>query len=394
MEALQADIARRIKKRSRADSDSENSTNHLDNVKKRARHAYKPRPSVSLSQIPPILGPNTHVTSSTTSSSTLVQDDDSQTSSPYPLGSLSTDTSSDTESLAPSTESPSESTSDEISSGQESSNIFPTASSLSTESDLEPHSDESFDYVSASDSEHQEVKSTLMNIPYPKTGESLSIHLFNGSVRVERAPLRSNHSSHNITSANTNNRDASHSRPNIATESSDSESNASSSLKDDSDSDNDADSDVDIPSESPTPKPIRKPIHQGSRSKSQSRLTMRQSSSKKRNPSQLKARLDALLPQMRAANEELEVEKREGRLGKRNIENLEDREKAHIEMDLGLGVLEEKETEKKRDYGITAQTQSDDSDTDESAKEPILPALLPRGRIKRNVGIEIVEDEI
>ena len=47
---------------------------------------------------------------------------------------------------------------------------------------------------------------------------------------------------------------------------------------------------------------------------------------------------------MKRANAELEVEREEWRLGERDIENVRDggREGEYIEMDLGLGVLEEK----------------------------------------------------
>ncbi len=52
-------------------------------------------------------------------------------------------------------------------------------------------------------------------------------------------------------------------------------------------------------------------------------------------------RLSTLLPSLAAANEELEAERSAGTLGKRNIEDVDDAQ--YIEMNLGLGVLEEKE---------------------------------------------------
>jgi len=68
------------------------------------------------------------------------------------------------------------------------------------------------------------------------------------------------------------------------------------------------------------------------------------------NPTKLRSRLENLLPQMRRANEESDQERRDGRLGGRNIENLNGQDgsngagRPYIEMDLGLGVLERTET--------------------------------------------------
>jgi len=56
--------------------------------------------------------------------------------------------------------------------------------------------------------------------------------------------------------------------------------------------------------------------------------------------SDLHQRLSTFLPNLAAANDELEVERAAGRLGERNIETVDDDE--YIEMSLGLGVLEEK----------------------------------------------------
>ena len=83
-----------------------------------------------------------------------------------------------------------------------------------------------------------------------------------------------------------------------------------------------------------------------------------------------------------AANQELEIERAEGRLGARDIENLgsEDGEpgegggggKAYIEMELGLGVLEEKRE------GIVG---SEDEDEDEGeSEEEIVGGVVGGGR--------------
>lgn len=56
----------------------------------------------------------------------------------------------------------------------------------------------------------------------------------------------------------------------------------------------------------------------------------------------LAAKLNAFLPRMAAANAELESVKERGLLQERNIEQVDEGER-YIEMDLGLGVLEEKQ---------------------------------------------------
>lgn len=62
------------------------------------------------------------------------------------------------------------------------------------------------------------------------------------------------------------------------------------------------------------------------------------------NLSHLQARLNALLPKLKNANEVLETERDEGRLERWNMENVgeESEARGYIEMNLGLGVLEEK----------------------------------------------------
>lgn len=56
----------------------------------------------------------------------------------------------------------------------------------------------------------------------------------------------------------------------------------------------------------------------------------------------LQDRLSAFLPTLAAANRELERERQDGLLDQRDIERLDEEEEQYIEMDLGLGVLEEK----------------------------------------------------
>ena len=130
--------------------------------------------------------------------------------------------------------------------------------------------------------------------------------------------------------------------------------------------------DSDSLSETDSPSPPQTPWSQMSPPRGQPRPPTKKTPFKKWNPSQLQARLDDLLPQMHAANQELEVEKQKGTVGKRNIEQLDDDKEAHIEMNLGLGVLEE-QAAADTVVGFKAATDtkkdSDDSDESDSIKE-------------------------
>ncbi|MCJ1329818.1 hypothetical protein MMC10_006499 [Thelotrema lepadinum] len=68
--------------------------------------------------------------------------------------------------------------------------------------------------------------------------------------------------------------------------------------------------------------------------------------------SNLASRLNAFLPALAASNAELEVERAKGTLDERDIEKVD--EEGYIEMDLGLGVLEEK-----RGHGEDSEEESD-----------------------------------
>jgi len=75
--------------------------------------------------------------------------------------------------------------------------------------------------------------------------------------------------------------------------------------------------------------------------------------------SDLKSRLSTFLPQLAAANAELEILKENGGLKDRQIDNVQDGEGDYIEMDLGLGVLEEKP-----DGGKESSSEDDDEDVE------------------------------
>lgn len=72
---------------------------------------------------------------------------------------------------------------------------------------------------------------------------------------------------------------------------------------------------------------------------------------------------------MELANEELEREKAEGRLEERDIETLDD-EGSYIEMNLGLGVLEEKREKEGNGSGSEddEEYESDNSDEEQTAE--------------------------
>ena len=426
MEALQADIARQINKRSYPVSDSESDLDHPQRVRKRARCAHKSRPYISRSHVPPTAGPDTEVSSSAASSSMLVCDNDKQSLSLAPSEASFPDDSSNKESLPWDSESQPESVSDEINERAESSTLLHTASSLSTLLDSESHSSDDSDDLGECHDEHKEAEPTVINIPYSQLGRTLSIYVHGGDVSVDGVPVSRDHSRNDTKSMSPNDDDeTSPSSSDTGSPSLGSDTDSFSSSESNSNSDNDASentgdagtsslvsdidtsfseskSNSDATSDSVPPSEIRAATrnvastYQRFRSEAQSYPATTSPSFTRQDPSLLKARLETLLPRMRAANEELEVEKREGRLGERDIERLGDGEKAHIEMDLGLGVLEKKkEVKEKLDvYGVANGGDSDDLDPVESTEERTLPALLPNRGIRDRVGIELVEDKL
>lgn len=118
------------------------------------------------------------------------------------------------------------------------------------------------------------------------------------------------------------------------------------------------------------------------------------------NLSHLQARLNALLPKLKNANEVLETERQEGRLERWNMENVgeENEARGYIEMNLGLGVLEEKPN------GGVGEYEEDEKDESEEGKgggglmgggnvlEDMMGRRKRRKTQKRKVGIEEVRD--
>lgn len=78
----------------------------------------------------------------------------------------------------------------------------------------------------------------------------------------------------------------------------------------------------------------------------------------------LQSRLAAFLPQLAAANKELEDLKSRGQIDSARLDNVGNDEERYIEMDLGLGVLEER-----RDGDSDASSESESSDEEEAGDE-------------------------
>lgn len=120
--------------------------------------------------------------------------------------------------------------------------------------------------------------------------------------------------------------------------------------------------------------------------------------------SDLHQRLSTFLPNLAAANHELEVERVAGTLGERSIETVGAEDRNYIEMDLGLGVLEEKGLDAE-DTGSSGEDESlggDDTGTeedngktrdgrlqDERGETDVLGKLLRRKKSK--VDIQVVD---
>jgi len=108
-------------------------------------------------------------------------------------------------------------------------------------------------------------------------------------------------------------------------------------------------------------------------------------------------RLQTLLPELKAANQELEEEKAAGTLEHRNIEMVEDGAGQHIEMNLGLGVLKENcsDTDSNEQEEDDCNSDTHDNDTDFNKKEvDVLGKLMGRSKgTRKPVQIEEVGDD-
>ncbi len=88
---------------------------------------------------------------------------------------------------------------------------------------------------------------------------------------------------------------------------------------------------------------------------------------------------------MQAANQRLEEERVEGRLADRDIENVGEDQDGYIEMDLGLGVLEEKG---KENLAIEVKAEGEDEESSQGEERDVLGRLM--GKSREKLGIQIV----
>ena len=89
---------------------------------------------------------------------------------------------------------------------------------------------------------------------------------------------------------------------------------------------------------------------------------------------------------MQAANERLEVERAQGKLADRNIANVREDQEVYIEMDLGLGVLEEKT--KEEGSTIEARAEGDGEESSQGGEKDVLGRLM--GKRREKPGIEVL----
>ncbi|KAL1797738.1 hypothetical protein ACET3X_004344 [Alternaria dauci] len=95
--------------------------------------------------------------------------------------------------------------------------------------------------------------------------------------------------------------------------------------------------------------------------------------------------LKDFLPQLKAANEELEAQKKAGTLKSLDSPDAHDEGEPYIEMDLGLGVLEEKDPNANSDDDSASDAEDGDRERD------VLGRLMGREK-KDPAGIEVVQN--
>ncbi|KAJ4372769.1 hypothetical protein N0V86_008135 [Didymella sp. IMI 355093] len=101
--------------------------------------------------------------------------------------------------------------------------------------------------------------------------------------------------------------------------------------------------------------------------------------------------LKDFLPQLKAANEELEAERKQGTLKKREIDAVDEEDnEQYIEMNLGLGVLKMKDGENSSTSGSDTEM-SDDEDT--TKEKDVLGKLMGQEKKKDAAAIQEVNDK-
>ncbi|EOA87169.1 uncharacterized protein SETTUDRAFT_153895 [Exserohilum turcica Et28A] len=95
--------------------------------------------------------------------------------------------------------------------------------------------------------------------------------------------------------------------------------------------------------------------------------------------------LKDFLPKLKAANEELDAQKKAGTLRSLDAGDQQDGE-PYIEMDLGLGVLEEK------DANATSDTDGESDTQDSNTEKDVLGKLMGRQQKQDPAGIEVLQN--
>ncbi|KZM26558.1 uncharacterized protein EKO05_0005397 [Ascochyta rabiei] len=105
--------------------------------------------------------------------------------------------------------------------------------------------------------------------------------------------------------------------------------------------------------------------------------------------------LKDFLPQLKAANEELEAQRKDGTLKKREIDAVDGEEdEQYIEMNLGLGVLKMKDAENSSESSSGSDSDSDMNDAEDTAKEKdVLGKLMGQEKTKEAAGIQEVNEK-
>ncbi|KAF9700522.1 hypothetical protein EKO04_001895 [Ascochyta lentis] len=107
--------------------------------------------------------------------------------------------------------------------------------------------------------------------------------------------------------------------------------------------------------------------------------------------------LKDFLPQLKAANEELEAQRKEGTLKKREIDTVDaEEDEQYIEMNLGLGVLKMKDADNSSDSSSDSDNDSDSEmdDVEDTAKEKdVLGKLMGQEKTKEAAGIQEVNEK-
>ncbi|KAL0263573.1 hypothetical protein SLS55_002554 [Diplodia seriata] len=109
--------------------------------------------------------------------------------------------------------------------------------------------------------------------------------------------------------------------------------------------------------------------------------------------SSLGDRLKAFLPQLAAANEELERDRAAGKLAAMSLENVGEDDDNYIEMNLGLGVLKERDPNKMESDSESDEDADDEMDTGadgQETKEDVLAKLMGKKKPKAGPGIQEV----